>query len=216
MTTLAPEQPLYAIKIPTNLSSRIQWLRDYYFQGVRRAWNNEYTSWTTGTPWDFQYNEINFYIVPETYSFLQTFRSSFQQSAHPVKLHPDFWGWSLPERRAWFNKEVMVRYLPKEILPGDLIAGGRFNIQTSACLTEKETRARDRLVYGPGGSRAAMLWFHNHGYGNCGATAGHLIPDYARVIREGWKTIHAELESLYTGLPEAEQRGPKGRRNCGR
>jgi len=83
---------------------------------VGRAWNNEYTSWTTGTPWDFQYNELTFYIVPETYAFLQTFRSSFKQVAHPVTLHPDFWKWSLPERRAWFNKEVMVRYLPKEIL----------------------------------------------------------------------------------------------------
>ncbi len=134
------EKPRYSIKTPTNLSPRIQWLRDYYFQGVKRAWNNEYTSWTTGEPWDFQYNELTFYIVPETYAFLQTFRSSFSQIARPVELHPDFWKWSLPERRAWFNREVMVQYLPKEVLPGDLIAGARFNIQTSSCLTEKETQ----------------------------------------------------------------------------
>ncbi|MCX6070698.1 MAG: hypothetical protein NTU91_07540, partial [Chloroflexi bacterium] len=131
MATLTLEKPRYAIKAPTNLSPRIAWLRDYYFQGVGRVWNNEYTSWTTGTPWDFQYNELTFYIVPETYSFLQTFRSAYQQVARPVALHPDFWTWSLPERRAWFNREVMVRHLPKEILPGDLLAGGRFNIQTS-------------------------------------------------------------------------------------
>ena len=66
----------FAIKSPTNLSPRIQWLRDYYFQGVKRAWNNEFTAWTTGTPWDFQFNEITFYIVPETYTFFQTFRAS--------------------------------------------------------------------------------------------------------------------------------------------
>jgi len=204
------EKPRYAIKTPTNLSSRIQWLRDYYFQGVERAWNNEYTSWTTGTPWDFQYNELSFYIVPETYAFLQTFRSSFDQMAHRVDLHPDFWKWSLPERRAWFNKEVVVRYLPKEILPGDLLAGARFNVMTSACLSQKEARERDKQVYGPKGARAAMMWFHNHGYGNAGATSGHLIPDYGRIIREGWKTVHAELESTYAALPDSEKRGKKG------
>jgi pyruvate-formate lyase len=210
MTTSVREQARFAIKTPTNLSSRIQWLRDYYFQGVKRTWNNEYTSWTTGTPWDFQYNELTFYIVPETYTFLQTFRSSFKQVAHPVKLHPEFWKWSLPERRAWFNREVMVHYLPKEILPFDLLAGGRFNIQTSTCLTEKETRQRDKLVYGPTGSRAAMLWFHNHGFGNVGATSGHLIPDYGRIIREGWKSVHAELLSAYSALPQGDKSGKKG------
>ncbi len=210
MTNCTIEKPRYEIKTPQNLSSRIQWLRDYYFRGVERAWNNEYTSWTTGTPWDFQYNEFYFYIVPETYSFLQTFRAAFKQTARRVPLHPDFWKWSLPERRAWFNKEVMVRYLPKEILPGDLLAGARFNIQTSCCLTEKETKERDKLVYGAKGARAAMLWFHNHGYGNAGATAGHLIPDYGRVIRYGWKRIYEELERAYQGLSPAERNGAKG------
>ena len=100
MTTCTPvEKPRYEIKTPANLSPRIHWLREYYFQGVRRAWNNEYTSWTTGTPWDFQYNELTFYIVPETYAFLQTFRSAFNQTAHQVEVAPDFWSkWS--HRRA--------------------------------------------------------------------------------------------------------------------
>ena len=210
MDTLTLEKPRYAIKSPKNLSPRIEWLRGYYFQGVERAWNNEYTSWTTGTPWDFQYDELTFYIVPETYSFLQTFRSAFQQVARPVALDPNFWTWSLPERRAWFNREVMVRCLPKEILPGDLLAGARFNIQTSACLTKKETRARDARIYGPSGARAAMLWFHNHGFGNAGATSGHLIPDYGRIIREGWKAVYAELEVALAALPEGERRGRRG------
>lgn len=210
MITCTVEKPRYAIKTPQNLSTRIQRLRDYYFQGVARTWNNEYTSWTTGTPWDFQYNEFSFYIVPETYSFLQTFRAAYKQTAHRIPLHPDFWKWSLPERRAWFNKEVIVHYLPKEILPGDLLAGARFNIQTSCCLTKKETQDRDKLVYGAKGARAAMLWFHNHGYGNAGATAGHLIPDYGRVIRQGWKQIYEELERAYQNLPPAERDGKKG------
>jgi pyruvate-formate lyase len=211
MTTCTPvETPSYDIKIPSNLSPRIQWLRDYYFLGVKRAWNNEYTSWTTSTPWDFQYNELSFYIVPETYTFLQTFRSAFNQMARQVELAPDFWKWSLPERRAWFNREVMVKYLPKEILPGDLLAGARFNIQTSACLNERETRERDKEIYSSKGARAAIFWFHNHGYGNVGATSGHLIPDYGRIIREGWKAVYEELEAAYNALPPADQRGRKG------
>ncbi len=204
------EKSRYTIKEPKNLSPRIQWLRDYYFKGVKRKWNNEYTSWTTGTPWDFQYPEITFYIVPETYAFLQTFRSCFKQNAHPVKLHPDFWKWSLPERVAWFNKEVMVHYLPKEILPGDLLAGARFNVMTSSCLTENEVKEYDRLVCGKGGVREATLWFHNHGYGNCGATSGHLIPDYAAVIQRGWKAIHQDIQEHYDALSANEKDGPKG------
>ena len=111
------------IKEPKNLSPRIAWLRDYYFQGAKRAWNNEFTAWTTGTEWDVVFDEMTYYIVPETYPFLQTFGSSFKQAARPVTLHPEFWTWSLPERKAWFVKEVMVNYVPQEILPGDLIAG---------------------------------------------------------------------------------------------
>jgi pyruvate-formate lyase len=211
VTTGTPiKQARFAVKQPTNLSPRIQWLRDYYFKGVKRNWNNENTAWTTGTLWDFQYNEVSFYIVPETYSFLQTFRSSFKQMARPVALHPDFWKWSLPERRAWFNREVMVAYLPKEILPGDLIAGARFNVQTSMCLNKKETKARDSLIYGKQGARAAMLWFHNHGYGNSGATSGHLIPDYALVIQKGWKYIHKSIEKQYALLSVKEKRGKRG------
>ncbi|NMB61989.1 MAG: hypothetical protein GYA18_06580 [Chloroflexi bacterium] len=199
-----------AIKQPRNLSPRIQRLRDFYFQGIQRPWNNEYTSWTTGTPWDFQYEEASFHIVPETYSFFQTFRSSFQQTAHKVDLHPDFWQWSIPERKAWFLKEVMVKYLPQEILQGDLIAGGRFNVMTSTCLNEKEARQYGKNVYGKNGARQALLWFHNHGYGNAGATSGHLIPDYDHVLKVGWKGIANEIETYYQALSEQGKKGVRG------
>lgn len=203
-------QKPYTIKEARNLSPRIQWLRDYYFQGVNRVWNNEFTSWTTGTPWDFQYEEVTFHIVPETYSFLQTFRASYKQTARPVELHPDFWTWSLPERRAWFTKTVMVKYLPQEILPGDLLAGARFNVMTSTCMTKKQAKKYLRVIEGPGGIRQALLWFHNHGYGNAGATSGHLIPDYEQVLRSGWRGIHQDLQQRYQALSPAEQKGPKG------
>lgn len=198
------------MKEPTNLSPRIKWLRDYYFLGVERRWNNEYIAWTTGTPWDFQYNELSFYIVPETYAFLQTFRASFKQTARQVQIDPDFWKWSLPERRAWFLREVMVAYMPKEILPGDLIAGGRFNVMTSSCLNENEAKEYFRLVDGKKGTRQAVKWFHDHGYGNAGATSGHLIPDYQRVITEGWQGIHSELAKRYDAMSELDKKSTRG------
>lgn len=201
-----------ALKKPSNLSPRIQWLRDYYFQGTERSWNNEYTSWSTGTPWDIQYNELSFYIVPETYAFLQTFRSSFRQNARRVALDPGFWSWSLPERRAWFVREVMVKHLPCEILPGDLLAGARFNVMTSMCLNRSETAEYEKLVNGRNGIRQATLWYHDHGYGNVGATSGHLIPGYNVVIEKGWKAIYSDLSARLDMLAPQERSGPKGAR----
>ena len=210
MTAATPPQLDHRIKEPRGLSARIEWLRDYYFKGTERAWNNESIAWTTGTPWDIQFNEMTFYIVPETYALMQTLRSSYRQAARDIELDKEFWTWSQVERRAWFVKEVMVRHMPKEILPGDLIAGGRFNIQTSLCLDEKEQQAFDNALLGKNGARAGMKWLHDHGYGNAGATSGHLIPDHERVLKIGWKGILAELESRYKPLSEREKSGARG------
>lgn len=200
----------YKIKEPKNLSPRIKWLRDYYFKGNDRKWNNEFIPFTTGTPWDMQYDEMTYYIVPETYTFFQTFRSSMALGAYEVKLHDDFWKWSLPERRAWFIKEAIVNYVPQEILPGDLIAGAKFNIMASRCWTEDEAKERDGLIYGKDGAREKTKWFHDHGYGNCGATSGHLIPDYARVLKYGFRTIYEDLEKKYNELSKEDREGKKG------
>jgi len=198
------------IKEPGNLSPRIAWMRDYYFRGAKRAWTNEFTAWTTGTDWDVIFDEMTFYIVPETYPFLQTFGSSMKQAARAVPLHPEFWTWSLPERKAWFVKEVMVNHVPQEILPGDLLAGSRFNIQTSTCWSKKEVRERNRLVLGKNGVRASVKWFHDHGYGNSGATSGHLIPGYERALKLGWKGIYQEIERMYESLPSRDRKHEKG------
>lgn len=200
----------FPIKEPKALSPRITWLRDYYFRGVKRPWNNQYTSWTTGAPWDVQLDELSYYISPDSYLVLQTFRSSLRQVAHTVPLHPDFWKWSLVERRAWFTKEVMVNRLPHELLPGDLIAGGRFNIQTSRCLNKREAKAYDSLILGKKGVRAKAKCFHDHGCGNAGATSGHILPDYARVLSIGWKGIYRDIKESYDRLSRREQKGARG------
>ena len=199
-----------AIKEPHGLSPRIRWLRDYYFSGLDRNWNNEFTCWTTGTSWDVIYDEITYYIVPETYAFFQPFHGSTVQAARPVELKPGFWRMSLPERRAWFIKKVMVDYIPQEILPGDLLAGGRFNILASRCWARDEARARDREINGSDGARKAVIKFHNHGYGNAGATSGHLIPDHARLLELGWQGIYADLDQRYRAMSIPERLGPRG------
>jgi len=198
------------IKTPKGLSSRITWLRDYYFEGCKRKWNNEFTAWSTGTPWDLLYQEMTYYIVPEVYMLLDTLGGGYHQGARNVALPDQFWDLPLVERKAWFLKEVMVNYVPQEMLPGDLIAGARFNVITSTCFTPKERREYDRRVTGKKGARTSVLWFHNHGYGNAGATSGHLVPGYKTVLKQGWKGIHAAIKASYDGLNQQEQKGPKG------
>ncbi len=200
----------YAIKQPKGLSPRILWFRDYYFKGNERRWNNSFTCWSTGTPWDVVFNEMTYYIVPETFLLLSSLGGSFLQAARPIPLRSDFWKWSLAERRAWFVKEVIVNHVPKEILPGDLLAGARFNVQTSMCLNQKEAREWNKLIKGKKGARAAVKWFHDHGYGNAGSTSGHLIPDHERLLKIGWRGIHAQLVEFYNKLSSRKQSGKKG------
>ena len=198
------------IKEPANLSPRIKWLRDYFFLGDERPWRNDFQSWSTGTPWDLQYNEALYYIVPEAFMLLATMKGSFRMAARDVDLHPDFWSWSLAERRAWFNREVMVNRMPKEMLPGDLLAGAHFNILSSLCLNKKEAAEYDRLTIGKKGARNKATYFHDHGYGNSGATSGHLIPAHEDVLKRGWKGIYEDIKQRYEKLSGSQQKGPKG------
>ena len=197
------------LKEPHGLSPRVERLRSWYFEGADRRWNNEYSAWTTGKPWDLQFNEMTYYIVPEVYTLIGAMGHSFRLAARPVPLRPDFWNLSLPERRAWFVKEVMTKHLPRDLLPGDLLAGSRFNIQTSLCLDEKEAEEYERLVKGRRGARKAVMDFHAHGYGNAGATSGHIIPGHAELLRKGWKGKHAEIEAALASLSPAESGGPR-------
>ena len=94
-----------------------------------------------------------------------------------------------------------------EILPGDLLCGAQFNLQYSMCLTRKEQEERNRLVKE---ARDAVFFLNSHGYGNCGATSGHLIPDYARILKGGFKEAYEEIEAEYDKLSESERAGPRG------
>lgn len=200
----------FSIKEPYNLSPRIQWLRDYYFKGAARKWKNDALSFTNGEPWDSLFCEMSYYIVPEAHASFNLQNVSARLSAQTVPLCEGFWDMSLIERRAWFNKEAMVNHLPQEILPGDLLCGARFNMLTSRCWNEQESQERMSLILGPEGTRNEIFDFHDRGYGNYGACSGHLIADYARILRQGFKGILEELDKEYAALSAEDQAGSRG------
>jgi formate C-acetyltransferase len=65
-------------------------------------------------------------------------------------------------------------------------------------------------LLGKNGARSKMKWFHDHGYGNAGATSGHLIPDHERVLQIGWKGIINDLESKFELLSDDDKNGSRG------
>ncbi|MHA1206588.1 MAG: pyruvate formate lyase family protein, partial [Candidatus Hodarchaeales archaeon] len=204
--------PKYQLAQSHGLSQRSKWLRDYYFMGLDREWNNEYTSFTTGIPGDRLWAESDYYIVPETYFYMGTndwgiFSRSLNLMAHKVPLPNDFWKYSLPERRMLFFEEVMLNMIPQEIIGPDLIAGARFNTQLSKCLTKKEQKQFNKRNLE---IRKIAFDFHNYGFGNTGATSGHLIADYETVVKKGFKFLYEKARLAYEQISEKEKQGSKG------
>ncbi|MHA1727349.1 MAG: pyruvate formate lyase family protein [Promethearchaeota archaeon] len=204
----------YKIAESHDLSPRSKWLRDYYFKAVNREWNNEFMAFTTGTEWDIVWNEQDYYIVPEVYMYIGNkgkgvFETSFRSIAHKVTTLPEnFWELSLPERRIIFFEEVMLNFIPQEIISeNDLIAGGRYNTQLSKCFNKKEEKDFWKKTLK---SRKKFFKYHKSGFGNVGATGGHLIPDYETIINKGFKYLHKKAENRYNELNEKERRSPIG------
>ncbi|MFX1274086.1 MAG: pyruvate formate lyase family protein [Promethearchaeota archaeon] len=206
------KNPRFELAKSHDLSPRQKWLRDYYFKGVEREWNNEYMAFTTGMDWDIIWYEGDYYIVPEIHYYIGNkdrgpFASSIRSIAQPIILPDGFWELSLPERRSVFFKEVMLNYIPQEIIHNELLAGGRFNTQLSKCFNKKEAKDfwKRNLI-----NRRNTFNFHKNGFGNVGATAGHLIPDYETIIKKGFKFIHNKIEKSYKNLSDKEKKGSKG------
>jgi len=213
MSKTGGKSPQFKIAEPHDLSPRQKWLRDYYFKGIERKWANEYMSFTTGTDWDIIWHEGDYYVAPEVYYYIGTkdigpFASSIWSMAQSVKLPENFWNLSLPERRMIFFEDIMLNYVPQEIISeNDLIAGGRFNIQLSKCFNEKEAKKYWKKILE---CRRALWKFHKLGFGNVGATAGHLIPDLESIIKKGFKYLNEKAKSTYNTLSKKEKIGPKG------
>jgi len=198
------------IKSPKNLTPRIQWLRDYYFKGHERRWNNEYLSFGTGAEWDVYTDETFVYTMYSIMPSIETTDISTKLAARQLPVPDNFFTWPLVERRAWFIKDVMVNYVPKEILPGDLLAGSRFQLRVSKCLSKEEHEEREKFLKGKDGLRRKMLEYHERGFGNCGPTPGHLIPGYEKILTHGFKHQCEYIQQLYEQLGEEEKTDEKG------
>ncbi|MDI7252668.1 MAG: pyruvate formate lyase family protein, partial [Actinomycetota bacterium] len=123
--------------------------------------------------------------------FMGDFAESLKVLARKVELPEGFWDKPLILRRAIFFREVLRRYLPVNILEGELIVGGQFNTALSKCHNKKEGKRWKKAV-DRWWKRCAEI--NELGIGNTGAVPGHLIPDYPRVLREGLRGICEELE----------------------
>ncbi len=176
---------------PQNLSQRVKKLRDEYFNFYERDFKNEMIGYTTGTEWDQVWNLPKFGVVPEIFMFGKCFENSMLATAQKVSLPENFWDLPIVLRKATIFAKIMKEDIPVDILEDELIIGGQFNTAISKCLTEDE--AKD---YKQTESTFLRLLFemNNIALGNCGPTPGHLIPNYPKILKIGFKGVKEEIE----------------------
>jgi len=83
------------------------------------------------------------------------------------------------------------KHLPVKILDGELIVGSYSNTALSKTHNRREGRRWKTMVKR---WRRKAEELNSLGVGNCGAVPGHLIPNYPKVLRLGFRGIVAELE----------------------
>ncbi|HPO15166.1 MAG TPA: pyruvate formate lyase family protein [Candidatus Hydrogenedentes bacterium] len=185
------------------LSDRVKRLREEYWSFDTRAFRNEVLPLSTGTSWDTVYSFAHWTNVPEIMPFQRAYEDSLRAAARPVPLPDTFWKHPIILRRAMFFSEVLRHHLPVDILEGELIVGGRFNVALSHCLTKREAKLRAKKSEA---IRRAVVELSEVGVGNCGAIPGHLIPDYPKVLRIGFCGIAEEIRATLTQENDGEKR----------
>lgn len=176
-----------------NLPDRILKLRDHFYSFSSRNETNEPYSFTTDTDWDEVYSVHDWANEPAIYPFFASINQTLKSMGVRVKLPSDFWKYDLSKRRAIFFHEVMTKYMPILILDGELIVGFNFNTALSRSLNKSETSARNKEMkkYFKEATRLNEV-----GIGTASAVPGHIIPNYAKVMRIGLRGIAQEYEGL--------------------
>jgi len=180
-----------------NLSPRVKRLRDEYFNfNGRPYFQNEVMPFTTGTEWDDVFPYHHFAVVPDVYPFMPSFADSLLACARKVEVPEGFFAMSLEKRRATFLKIVVEKYLPVQILDGELIVGGQFNTALTRSHSEAEARKAKKLhdKWWKRAKRANEL-----GLGNSGVTPGHLIPNYKKVLQKGFRGLTESYKAEIAG-----------------
>jgi pyruvate formate-lyase/glycerol dehydratase family glycyl radical enzyme len=193
------ENPIPLIKIwapSQNLSERVQKLRDHFYSFTERKETNEPYSFTTGAEWDEVYSVHDWANEPAIYPFFPSINQTLKAMTVKVDLPTGYWDYGLAKRRAIFFHEVMTKYMPVIIIDGELIVGFNFNTALSRSLNKSETSARNKEMkkYFKEATRLNEV-----GIGTASAVPGHLIPNYAKVMRVGLRGIAEEYEELLKG-----------------
>jgi formate C-acetyltransferase len=176
-----------------NLSDRVKRLREHFYSFYDRSETNEPISFTTGTEWDEVYSTHDWANEPAIYPFFASINATLQAMAIPVTLPDDYWNNGLAMRRAIFFHEVMTKYMPVTILDGELIVGFEFNTALSRSLNKSETKVRNKEM---------NKWFdeakrlNSVGIGTASCVPGHLIPNYAKVMKIGMKGLVEEYNAI--------------------
>jgi len=176
------------------LSERVKKLRDEYFSYNDRGYfRNEVIPFISRRDNDALWSSYHWGVSPEIHITFPSFESTLQSLGRMVPLPDDFWNEPRVIRRAKFFAEVIRKHLPVKILDSELIVGAQFNAALSKTFNDeeyKEWRARERK------------WFKTYrkldffGVGNCGAVPGHIIPDYPRVLQEGFRGMAEYFRKL--------------------
>jgi pyruvate formate-lyase/glycerol dehydratase family glycyl radical enzyme len=186
--------PLIKIWSPSEtLSKRVQKLRDHFYSFNDRDETNEPYAFTTGTEWDEVYSVHDWANEPAIYRFMPSIDQTLKAMSVKVDLPEGYWDHSLALRRAIFFHEVMTKYMPVIILDGELIVGFNFNTALSRSLNKSETKSRNKEMY---------IWFKEaarlnaNGVGTASSVPGHIIPNYAKVMKIGMSGLAEEYKQL--------------------
>ncbi|MDH4213332.1 MAG: hypothetical protein OEV85_05390 [Candidatus Thorarchaeota archaeon] len=196
--------PFIKIWAPSdNLSERVQKLRTHFYSFASRKETNEPYSFTTGVDWDEVYSVHDWANEPAIYPFFPSINQTLKSMVVNVDLPEDYWNHTLAKRKAIFFHEVMTKYMPVIIIDGELIVGFNFNTALSRSLNKSETSARNKAMkkYFKEATRLNEV-----GVGTASAVPGHLIPNYAKVMRIGLRGIAEEYEALLERDLSAEHR----------
>lgn len=174
-----------------DLPPRVKKLRDEYFSFYEREhFRNQAMPFTSGREWDAVWSAHNWGVAPELMPFYNAVEDCLMACAKPVPLPASFWKQSLAERRADFFARVITKHLPVQILDDELIVGGQFNTALSKTHTRDEARRFARME---ADFVKTVRRLNDLGVGNCGATPGHLIPNYPKALEIGFKGIADEI-----------------------
>lgn len=175
------------------LPPRIKKLRDEYFRGESREYfRNESIPYTTGTPWDTVISPHERTGVPEFVDRLAGTEDTLMAFAKRVNLPEDFWNQPIIVRHAMVFKQVLKIH-PTFILEGELIIGAHFATALSNCLNENEARQWEKKAKR---FLEKVTYLIHNGVLSCGATPGHIIPNYKKIVEKGFIAVEEEAKAI--------------------